>query len=107
MNVQEIQDLMVQLFNNHQGRILNVFRILLLFPKYLRNIFRFQQALMNGFEGPLPIPWRYYLAIMAASQRNCEYLTHFLKEMFMASGGNMGWIQKGFKGIPKKLKKIV
>ena len=82
---------------------MNIYRVLLLFPKYLKYKFEYIETIMNGQEGPLPISWRYYIAIMTISQSNCEYLVYFIKEIFVASGGDYNWLIKGFTAVPKKI----
>ena len=46
---------------------MNVNRMLLLFPKYLELNAKFMRSLLRTSEGPLPVPWRFYISIMAAS----------------------------------------
>jgi len=80
------------------------YRILSSHPKYLRVEMTGYDLLYRG-DGPLPLPWRSYIAIMAASRYNCEYLVHFHRRQFLAHGGDETWL-KGAMYVPKKLKRL-
>jgi hypothetical protein len=57
-------------------------------------------------EDVLPITWKYYIAIMAISCYECEYLLKLMEEQFLLNGGNVEWLTKGLKKIDKKLEKL-
>lgn len=57
-------------------------------------------------EDVLPVTWKYYIAIMAISCYECEYLLKLLEEQFLLNGGNVGWLTKGFRKIDKKLERL-
>lgn len=57
-------------------------------------------------EDALPITWKYYIAIMAVSCYECDYLLKLLEEQFLLNGGNVVWLTKGMKKIDKKLKRL-
>ena len=60
-------------------------------------------SLMNS-EGPLPRPWRHYIAMIGASCHSCEYLVRNQLEQFVLSGGDPDWFVSGGDSVPKKLK---
>ncbi|EFC42903.1 sestrin [Naegleria gruberi] len=57
-------------------------------------------------NGPLPLDWRSYIAILAASRHSCKYLVRRLEVEFLLNGGNEEWL-KGIEFIPQKLKKLL
>ena len=50
--------------------------------------------------------WKYYIAIMAISCYECDYLLKILEEQFLHYGGNLLWLNKGLKAVDKKLQKL-
>ena len=73
-----LQQLLVQVFLTH-GRLFHHERILCWFPRYLQYFVESEDLLMNK-EDILPITWKYYIAIMAVSCYECEYLLKILEE---------------------------
>jgi len=57
-------------------------------------------------DGYLPITWRFYLAIMAASTIKCEYILRCLEDLFLYYGGDKSWLIYGLRTVPEKLKKL-
>ncbi|CAD7929772.1 unnamed protein product [Amoebophrya sp. A25] len=57
-------------------------------------------------EGPLPKPWRHFLAMLAAAQHRCEYLVRHSLEMFLLAGGDRYWILTPSETVPAKLLRI-
>lgn len=53
-------------------------------------------------NGPLPLHWRNYIAIMAASRHNCDYLVRRQETEFLLNGGDPEWL-KGLDHVPPKL----
>lgn len=51
----------------------------------------------------LPIAWKYYIAIMAVSCYDCEYLLKILEEQFILNNGNVEWLTSGLSQVDKKL----
>lgn len=98
-------NLLNEIFGINFGRIPHLENILLWFPDYLLKFHQTYQMLMFG-EGPLPTNWRFFLAIMAASCYNCDYLLNRLMINFIKTGGNIKWLENGLKDCPKKLQKI-
>lgn len=62
--------------------------------------------LLSPKKGFIPITWKYYLAIMAASTIKNEFLIKYLEKEFLLIGGNEEWLIKGLEAVPEKLKKI-
>jgi len=53
-------------------------------------------------DGPLPRPWRHFIAIIGSAVHNCEYLVRNQMAEFLASGGEPDWLLG--EHVPKKLK---
>lgn len=66
--------------------------------------------LMNE-DGIIPIPWRYYIAIMAVSTIHSHYLLTYFQQMFLYYGGDEEWLISGIEPpdsiVPEKLKKLL
>ena len=60
------------------------------------------EAVMQS-DGPLPRPWRHYIAMMGASAYSCEYLARNQLELFLSSGGDAAWLAEGSVAVPRKL----
>lgn len=75
------------------------------FPRYLQYFEETNEVLMSH-EDVLPITWKYYIAIMAISCYECEYLLKLLEEQFLLNGGDVEWLTKGLKKIDRKLEKL-
>lgn len=87
-----------------KGRISNLFRIMCFFPTYAKIYEELYQFAMFG-SGPLPLFWRNYIALMAASRHNCRYLIVQQEVMFYSNGGDPIWL-KGVSWAPAKLQKL-
>jgi hypothetical protein len=57
-------------------------------------------------ETLLPINWRYFIAIMAASAMKSNYMLKTLEESFLNNGGDEKWLIHGLKVVPEKLKRV-
>lgn len=55
--------------------------------------------------GPLPLHWRNYIAILAASRFNCSYLTALQESEFLINNGESDWLQ-GVEHSPKKIQNL-
>ena len=55
------------------GRITNMDRVLMWYPEYLRKITRVMHHVMQA-EGPLPLDWRYFLAIIVTPAHLFDFL---------------------------------
>lgn len=74
-------------------------------PTFLQCYVNTMHVIMRE-DGPLPIPWRHYLAIMAASRYRCEYLICLEKFYFLSNGGDRDWL-KGTSSTPPKLQALL
>ncbi|KAF9987482.1 Sestrin-1 [Modicella reniformis] len=98
-----IRQIMTQTFQNC-GRISNLSRILAFFPSFWEKFEQSQTCMMNG-PGPIPKPWRCYLAIMAASQYNCQYMVSMMKLDYLTSGGDPTWLN-GLQFTTQKIRNL-
>jgi hypothetical protein len=76
-----------------------------MFPEYLQMQFKLINDLMNC-SSVLPATHRYYLAIMAVSCYNCDYLLKILEEQFILHDGDPKWLHFGLKVVDPKLRLI-
>ncbi|EER08123.1 p53 regulated pa26 nuclear protein sestrin, putative [Perkinsus marinus ATCC 50983] len=73
-------------------------------PRFYVNYARTMDILMFQ-EGGLQLHWRHFIAMMAASRHNCEYLVRNQMELFLASGGDVAWLTDPTT-IPKQLRAL-
>ncbi|KAI8360608.1 PA26 p53-induced protein-domain-containing protein [Mortierella sp. GBAus27b] len=97
------KQIMTQTFQTY-GRISNLFRVLAFFPAFWEKFEHSQTCMMNG-PGPIPKPWRCYLAIMAASQYNCQYMVSMMKLDYLTSGGDPTWLN-GLQYTTQKIRNL-
>lgn len=76
------------------------------FPEHYFLKQKILEILLFPSKGYMPITWKYYLGIMAASTMKCEFLYRYLEEEFLLNGGDEDWLIKGLEIVPEKLKKI-
>lgn len=98
-------NLLYEIFSFHFGKIPNLENLLLWFPDFLLKYHQTYQLMMLG-EGPLPISWRFFIGIMAASCYGCDYLLNRLMMHFIKTGGDIKWLEMGLKKSPLKLQKL-
>jgi len=98
--------LLKDIFRFYHGRIPKSEQLLVFYPDVMEKIFKVHQQIMLG-EGPLPLDWRYFIAISAVSCYQCEYLYYLLLEEFEEAGGNTEWLQNEKDILPEKLKLIL
>ena len=85
------------------GRLSHLDVLLTLQPELGKRLADSMEALMTS-EGPLPVTWRHFIAIMGASRYSCEYLVAQQTELFLLHGGELSWLERPFNGLPKKLR---
>ena len=73
-------------------------------PRYFESELTTYRRLMTE-SGPLPATWRHYIAIMAASRYNCTYLVFVHRRRFLATGGELEWLE-GLHRVPQKLARL-
>ena len=62
---QKLIDALKKIYNFYHGRIPKVEQILLCYPEYLIKFFELEKTLLIE-EGPLPVNWRYFLALLVS-----------------------------------------
>ena len=62
--------------------------------------------LMFKQDSPLPIIWRQYVAIMAASRYNCDYLVYLHRRQFLLKWGRP-CVAVGVHNAPQKLRRLL
>lgn len=86
-------------------RVPNLYKVLSWHPSYLDRYEALRESLVCG-EGPLNVPWRHYIAIIAASRHRCRYITASHIFHFIQSNGDEQWL-KGVDRTPPKLRKLL
>ncbi|XP_061755548.1 sestrin-1-like [Nerophis ophidion] len=71
-------------------------------PQYLESFLRAQHYILH-MDGPLPLPCRHYIAIMAAARHHCNYLVYLHSAQFLRLGGDPVWLQ-GLEAAPPRLR---
>nr|XP_020451957.1 sestrin-3-like isoform X2 [Monopterus albus] len=71
-------------------------------PQYLESFLRTQHYILH-MDGPLPLPYRHYIAIMAAARHHCTYLVYLHSTNFLRVGGDPMWLQ-GLEAVPPRLR---
>ncbi|KAK5896921.1 hypothetical protein CesoFtcFv8_010033 [Champsocephalus esox] len=71
-------------------------------PQYLESFLRTQHYILH-MDGPLPLPYRHYIAIMAAARHHCNYLVYLHSAQFLRVGGDPVWLQ-GLEAAPPRLR---
>lgn len=87
------------------GRISHIVRVLAWHPSYLKS-FRQNIAFTMTNDGPLPLNWRNYIALMAATQMSCPYVVAMQQHHFLINGGDAAWLA-GLSSAPPKLADLV
>ncbi|XP_007245744.3 sestrin-2 [Astyanax mexicanus] len=75
-----------------------------LHPAYLGCFLRTQNALLQP-DGPLPLPWRHYIIIMASARHQCSYLVKLHSSAFQLAGGDESWL-RGLHCAPPKIQRL-
>ncbi|XP_055212087.1 sestrin-3 isoform X3 [Gorilla gorilla gorilla] len=75
-----------------------------LHTQYLESFLR-SQFYMLRMDGPLPLPYRHYIAIMAAARHQCSYLINMHVDEFLKTGGIAEWLN-GLEYVPQRLKNL-
>ncbi|XP_060627071.1 sestrin-3 isoform X1 [Anolis sagrei] len=86
------------------GRLDNITRVMSLHTQYLESFLRSQFYVLR-MDGPLPLPYRHYIAIMAAARHQCSYLINMHVDEFLKTGGIPEWLN-GLEYVPQRLKNL-
>uniref|UniRef100_A0A4W5NLT0 Sestrin 4 n=1 Tax=Hucho hucho TaxID=62062 RepID=A0A4W5NLT0_9TELE len=73
-------------------------------PQYLESFLRTQHYILH-MDGPLPLQYRHYIAIMAAARHHCGYLVSLHSAHFLRVGGDPLWLQ-GLEAVPPRLQHL-
>ncbi|KAK6298439.1 hypothetical protein J4Q44_G00314940 [Coregonus suidteri] len=73
-------------------------------PQYLESFLRTQHYILH-MDGPLPLQYRHYIAIMAAARHHCGYLVSLHSAQFLRVGGDPLWLQ-GLEAVPPRLQHL-
>jgi sestrin len=97
---EQINKLFQKAFLRH-GRVSHFMQLLAWHPRYLEPFQESISCIMLK-DGTLPLPWRHYIALMAASEFRCNYIAELHQYYFITNGGDYEWI-KGIDYVSPKL----
>eukprot|EP01125_Pyxidicula_operculata_P016118 TRINITY_DN551_c0_g1_i1.p1 TRINITY_DN551_c0_g1~~TRINITY_DN551_c0_g1_i1.p1 ORF type:complete len:646 (+),score=135.50 TRINITY_DN551_c0_g1_i1:41-1978(+) len=72
------------------GRVSHLTRLMAWHPEYYRTFVKSHSVLMRSPDGPLPLPLRNYIGIMAAATYKCSYLVQEQEKEFLQNLSNLG-----------------
>lgn len=84
----------------HGGRLPNLSALTACHPTCLEAFTATHSALFEG-PGPLPKPWRYFIAVMAAARGRSTALLEEYVALFSAAGGDPSWV-RGARGLQRR-----
>eukprot|EP01132_Coremiostelium_polycephalum_P005596 gene5596-6964_t len=87
------------------GRVNHIIRVLGWHPQYLERFLASYNKVMRE-PGPIPLPWRNYIGILASARYNCSYMVSLQEHEFLLNNGDPKWLQ-GVEYIPQKLKNLL
>ncbi|CAI2173427.1 6145_t:CDS:2 [Funneliformis geosporum] len=87
------------------GRLSHFYRVLAYFPGFMEKYQTSYNIIVKGPIGPVPISWRFYIGIMAASQHKCQYIVSKLTSDFLINGGDANWLL-GLQYAPQKIRNL-
>uniref|UniRef100_A0A3B3Q9W2 Sestrin 4 n=1 Tax=Paramormyrops kingsleyae TaxID=1676925 RepID=A0A3B3Q9W2_9TELE len=87
-----------------RGRLDTVSQQMAVHPQYLESFLHSQHYILH-MDGPLPLPYRHYIAIMAAARHRCSYLVSLHSAQFLRVGGDPVWLQ-GLEAAPPRLRHL-
>ncbi|KAG5853048.1 hypothetical protein ANANG_G00068980 [Anguilla anguilla] len=87
-----------------RGRLDAVSQQMAWHPQYLESFLRCHHYILQ-MDGPLPLPYRHYIAIMAAARHHCGYLVSLHSAQFLRVGGDPLWLQ-GLESAPPRLRHL-
>ncbi len=87
------------------GRVSNMDRVIAWHPTFLIML-RESLSFVMRRDGPLPVPWRHYIAIMACARFGGQVLVAENELEYLTAGGDLKWLQ-GIAAAPTKLQVLV
>ncbi|XP_050983920.1 sestrin-3 [Labeo rohita] len=88
----------------NRGRLDSVSQQMASHPQYLESFLRTQHYILY-MDGPLPLHYRHYIAIMAAARHHCRYLVSLHSAQFLRVDGDPLWLQ-GLEAAPPRLRHL-
>lgn len=86
------------------GRVDHLTQVMALHPHYLESFLRSQFYLLR-MDGPLPLHYRHYIAIMAAARHQCSFLVKMHVQEFFQMGVCVEWLN-GLQYAPQRLRNL-
>jgi sestrin len=86
------------------GGVPHLVRVMALHPEFIVCWLRTMQSTMTG-DGPLSDPVRHYIALLASSAHDCDYLMVKEEQLFKENDGESSWL-RSLECAPEKMKKI-
>eukprot|EP01102_Stenamoeba_stenopodia_P005015 TRINITY_DN15515_c0_g1_i1.p1 TRINITY_DN15515_c0_g1~~TRINITY_DN15515_c0_g1_i1.p1 ORF type:complete len:595 (-),score=85.03 TRINITY_DN15515_c0_g1_i1:166-1950(-) len=99
---------LAELYRNtfiESGRVPHYVQLMCCHPSFYELYSKTYDLIMSD-DGQLPIPWRHYIAILAAAQHDCNYLVRLQEIEFIKSGGDPKWLL-GLESVPTKIINIL
>lgn len=87
------------------GRISNYAKMVSYFPRYYEAAFELHDSLIGKQGGPLQRITKYYIAVLAAAQSNCQYFVSYFTYKFLQLGEHSEWLI-GLSYAPRKLQRL-
>lgn len=87
------------------GRVSHMTLVMGMHPRYLAR-FREAHNRMLWDEGPLDLPYRHMIAILAAGRHQCQYTLRIHTKLFLDLGGEPKWLESS-DDLPPKLKSLM
>ncbi len=87
------------------GRVSHLDQVLALLPEFFVPAANTLHFIMRE-NGPLPLPWRNYLAILASSRFRCDSLMSLQRREFLVNGGDEQWLA-GVAHAPQKIQNLL
>ena len=101
----ELTSSVLRTLGKNFGRILLHEWFLFWFPEYFA---KYAETINTLFivDEYIPITWRFYIALMAASTMRSDYLIRVTEDAFLFYGGDENWLLHGLNYVPKKIQKL-
>jgi len=96
---------MTNIFKNsflYSGRVSHLEQLIAWHPSFYQKFVDTNKYIMQA-PGPVSLPWRNYIAILAVSKYRCDYLLRLQEEEFLLNQGDIQWIENP-SIMPEKLK---
>ena len=87
------------------GHYSNYFKVLSYFTRFSEILQQSYSNVIYSQAGPLPLQWKVYVAILAASQYECQYGASAYAATFLSVGGDPNWL-RGIDHAPVKIQRI-